>query len=123
MSENATPNMAWRVYNQTHASFVQECDDGRVLESGELHMASGDKKIISAAECSGRAGRYAFGVDEIKTAGMLRRLADDIESGRVMVHSVTTACHAAQEEFTVRELTVEIMEEAPAGRGPQVVPD
>jgi len=88
-----------------------------------MHMASGDKKVISAVECSSRAGRYAFGVDEIKTARMLRRLADDIESGRVMVHSVTTACNATQEEFTVRELTVEIMEEAPAGSGPRAVPD
>lgn len=93
------------------------------LGSGEMHMASGDKKVISAVECSSRAGRYAFGVDEIKTARMLRRLADDIESGSVMVHSVTTSCHATQEEFTVRELTVEIMEEAPAGSGPRAVPD
>ncbi len=87
------------------------------------YMSSGDRKIISAVECSSRAGRYAFGVDEKKAARMLRRLADDIENGRVVVHSVTTACHATQEEFTLRELTVEVMEEAPAARGPQVVPD
>lgn len=102
---------------------LQGCDDGRVLGSGEGHMASGDKKVISAVECSSRAGRFAFGVDETKTARLLRRLAEDIESGKVMVHSVTTACHATQEEFTVRELTVAIMEETAAGKGPQAVSD
>lgn len=86
-------------------------------------MSSGDRKIINAAECSNRAGRYAFGVDEVKTAEMLRRLADDLESGRVLVHRVTTSCHATQDEFTVREIAVELMEEAPRIKGPQVVPD
>ena len=86
-------------------------------------MASGDKRSISAVECSSRAGRYAFGLDDKKAAGMLRRLADDIESGRVVVHSVTTSCHATQEEFTVRELTIETMEEAHAFGGPQMVRD
>jgi hypothetical protein len=86
-------------------------------------MSSGDRKIINAAECSSRAGRYAFGLDEIKTAQMLRRLADDLENGRVLVHRVTTSCHAIHEEFTVRELVVELMEEAPPSKGPQVVRD
>jgi hypothetical protein len=86
-------------------------------------MSSGDRKIINAAECSSRAGRYAFGLDESKTVQMLRRLADDLENGRVLVHRVTTSCHAIHEEFTVRELVVELMEEAPPSKGPQVVRD
>ena len=87
-------------------------------------MSSGDKKLINAAECSSRAGRYAFGLDEMKTVAMLRRLADDLESGKVLVHRVTTSCHATHDEFTVRELVVELLEEAPVvSRGPQVVPD
>ncbi|HET7871870.1 MAG TPA: hypothetical protein VFL42_05120 [Terriglobales bacterium] len=86
-------------------------------------MSSGDRKIINAAECSSRAGRFAFGLDESKTVQMLRRLADDLENGRVLVHRVTTSCHAIHEEFTVRELVVELMEEAPPSKGPQVVRD
>jgi hypothetical protein len=86
-------------------------------------MSSGDRKIFNAAECSHRAGRYAFGLDEMKAAGMLRRLADDLENGKVLVHRVTTSCHAIHDEFTVRELVVELMEEAPGEQGPQVVPD
>ena len=86
-------------------------------------MSSGDRKVINAAECSNRAGRYAFGVDEIKTAEMLRRLAEDLEKGRVLVHRVTTSCHATQDEFTVREIVVELLEEAPRGKGLQVVTD
>jgi hypothetical protein len=86
-------------------------------------MSSGDRKIINAAECSSRAGRYAFGLDEVKTASMLRQLADDLENGKVLVHRVTTSCHAIHDEFTIRELVVELMEEAPLRRGPQVVPD
>jgi hypothetical protein len=54
---------------------------------------------------------------------MLRQLADDLENGKVLVHRVTTSCHAIHDEFTIRELVVELMEEAPLRRGPQVVPD
>jgi hypothetical protein len=86
-------------------------------------MSSGDRKFINAVECSKRAGRYAFGLDEIKTAEMLRRLADDLENGKVLVHRVTTSCHATQDEFTIREIVVELLEEALRNKGPQAVGD
>jgi len=85
-------------------------------------MASGDMKLISAAECANRAGKYAFGLDEAKAVQMLRRLADDLEAGRVALFSVTTSSHATHEEFTVRELAVELLEEIPAPAAPPAGP-
>jgi len=76
--------------------------------------------MTNAAECANRAGRHAFGLNEAKTVKALRKLADEIEAGIVALHSVTTSCHAAHEEFTVREVVVEVLEECP-GVGPRVV--
>ncbi len=70
--------------------------------------------MINASECAKKAGKYAFGLDEARTADMLRRLAGDIEAGNVALHSVSTSSHATHEEFTVRELVIEVLEESPA---------
>jgi hypothetical protein len=83
---------------------------------------SGTKKTLTAVDCAGRAGKYAFGLNETKTVSMLRKLADDLESGSVALHSVTTSSHATHEEFTIQEFVVEVLEEAPIV-GPQVVKD
>lgn len=76
--------------------------------------------MINASECAKKAGKYAFGLDEARTAGMLRQMADDIEKGNVALHSVSTSSHASHDEFSIRELVVEVLEEIPA-RGPRVV--
>jgi hypothetical protein len=78
--------------------------------------------MTNAAECANRAGKHAFGLNEAKTVKALRKLADEIEAGTVALHSVTTSCHAAHEEFTVREVVIEVLEESPAV-GPRVVKD
>jgi hypothetical protein len=79
-------------------------------------MTSGGKTSIHAAECADRAGRYAFGLNDAKAVAALRKLADDIECGTVVLHSVTTSCHATHEEFAVREVVVEVLEEySPVG--------
>jgi hypothetical protein len=76
--------------------------------------------MINATECASKAGRYAFGLDEARTAAALRKLADEIEAGSVVLHSVTTSSHAAHNEFSVRELVIEVLEESP-NAGPRVV--
>jgi len=76
--------------------------------------------IRRASECSNRAGRYSFGVDEARTAEALRKLADEIESGKVALYSVSTSCRAAHDEFTVRELVIEVLDE-PSEAGLQVI--
>ena len=76
--------------------------------------------MINATECAKRAGRYAFGLDEARTAEMLRRLAGDIEAGKVALHGVSTSTHAAHEEFTVREVLIEVLEESSVP-GPRVI--
>jgi hypothetical protein len=76
--------------------------------------------INNANECANKAGKYSFGVDEAKTAEALRKLADEIESGRVVLYSVSTSSHATHEEFTIREVTIEVLEES-AGKRPQKI--
>jgi hypothetical protein len=85
-------------------------------------MSSGVRTIITAAECADRAGKHAFGLNETKAIQALRKLADDIETGNVVLHSVTTASHATHEEFAIREVTIEVLEEYSAP-GPRVVKD
>ena len=75
---------------------------------------------MNAAECADRAEKHAFGLNDNKTAMALRQLADDIEAGTVVLNSVTTSTHATHEEFTVREIVIEVLEEYPIG-GPHVV--
>ncbi|HZU29885.1 MAG TPA: hypothetical protein VFB79_02150 [Candidatus Angelobacter sp.] len=81
-------------------------------------MISG--KPINAAECTDRAGKHAFGLNDNKAVAALRKLADDIEAGNVVLHSVSTSCHATHEEFTIREVVVEVLEEYPTV-GPRMV--
>jgi hypothetical protein len=76
--------------------------------------------MINASECARKNGKYAFGLDEAETAQALRRLADDIEAGNVALHSVSTSSRAAHEEFTVRELVIEVLEENPVA-GPRMI--
>jgi hypothetical protein len=76
--------------------------------------------MIHAVECTKKTGKYGFGVDEVRTAQLLRALADDIEMGKVALHSVSTSSHATHEEFAVRELVVEVLEEI-AVSGPRVI--
>jgi hypothetical protein len=70
-------------------------------------MISG-KTTINAAECADRAGKHAFGLNDNKTVIALRKLADDIEAGTVVLNSLTTSSHATHEEFTVREIVIEV---------------
>jgi len=82
-------------------------------------MTSG-RTTINAAECADKAGRHAFGLNDAKAVAALRQLADDIEAGQVALHSMTTSSHAAHEEFTVREVIIEVLEEYP-NNGPVMV--
>ncbi|HLW53895.1 MAG TPA: hypothetical protein VKW06_13740 [Candidatus Angelobacter sp.] len=75
--------------------------------------------IKNANECANAVGKYSFGVDEGKTAQALRKLADEIDSGKVALYSVSTSIHATHEEFTVREVVIELLEESSSG--PQVI--
>jgi hypothetical protein len=83
-------------------------------------MISGGSTTINAAECAERAGKHAFGLNDNKAVIALRKLADDIESGNVILHSVSTATHATHEEFTIREVVIEVLEEYP-NVGPRMV--
>lgn len=83
-------------------------------------MISGGSRNFNAAECADRAGKHAFGLNDNKTVMALRKLADDIEAGTVVLNSVTTSTHATHEEFTVREIVIEVLEEYPSA-GPHVV--
>jgi hypothetical protein len=76
--------------------------------------------INSASECARKAGKYYFGVDEARTAEALRKLADEIETGKVALFSVSTSCHTSHDEFTVRELVIEVLDEV-SGTGPHVI--
>jgi hypothetical protein len=76
--------------------------------------------MFNATECARRSGRYAFGVDEARTAQALRKLADEIDAGVVVVHSVSTNSRATHEEFTVRELVIEVLEDTSIS-GPRAV--
>jgi hypothetical protein len=83
-------------------------------------MISGGRTHINAAECADRAGKHAFGLNDTKAVAALRKLADDIEAGTVVLHSVTTTSHATHEEFTIREVVIEVLEEYPSV-GPRMV--
>jgi len=83
-------------------------------------MISGGRKTINAAECADRAGKHAFGLNDAKTVIALRKLADDIEAGTVVLNSVTTSSHATHEEFAVREIVIEVLEDYPEA-GPRMV--
>ncbi|HSM84708.1 MAG TPA: hypothetical protein VLT16_01095 [Candidatus Limnocylindrales bacterium] len=90
-------------------------------------MASEGKKI-HAADCASRAGKFAFGLDEAKAVQLLRKLADEVETGKVLLHSVSTSCHATHDEFTVREVVIQLLEEAADGpallnNGPRILKD
>ena len=83
-------------------------------------MISGGRTNINAAECADRAEKHAFGLNDNKTVIALRKLADDIEAGTVVLNSVTTSSHATHEEFTVREIVIAVLEDYPEA-GPSVV--
>jgi hypothetical protein len=80
-------------------------------------------RTINAAECADRAGKHAFGLNEDKAVTALRKLADDIEAGNVVLHSVSTTSHATHEEFTIREVVIEVLEEYPTASGPRIIKD
>jgi hypothetical protein len=75
---------------------------------------------MHAAECAERSGQHAFGLNDTKAVAALRKLADDIEAGAVVLYSLSTTSHASHEEFAVREVVVEVLEDYPAA-GPQIV--
>jgi hypothetical protein len=87
---------------------------------GRNYMISGGRTNINAAECADRAGKHAFGLNDTKAVAALRKLADDIEAGTVVLHSVTTTSHATHEEFTIREVVIEVLEEY-SSVGPRMV--
>ena len=91
-----------------------------VAGKGKGHMMSGSRTSIEAAECADRAGKHAFGLNDAKTVIALRKLADDIEAGNVVLQSVTTSSHATHEEFAIREVVIEVLEDYP-GAGPRMV--
>jgi hypothetical protein len=76
--------------------------------------------MINASDCAKKAGKYAFGLDEAQTAEMLHKLADEIAAGKVALHSVSTSSQATHDQFTIRELVIEILEETPMA-GPRMV--
>ena len=75
---------------------------------------------IHAADCADRAGKHAFGLNDNKAVIALRKLADDIEAGNVVLHSVSTTSHATHEEFAIREVVIEVLEDYPSA-GPRMV--
>jgi hypothetical protein len=77
-------------------------------------------RTINAVECADRAGKHAFGLNENKAVMALRKLADDIEAGNVVLHSVSTSSHATHDEFAIREVVVEVLEEYPVA-GPRMI--
>jgi hypothetical protein len=83
-------------------------------------MISGRKTTINAVECADRAGKHAFGLNDNKTVAALRKLADDIEAGTVVLNSISTSSYATHEEFAIREIVIEVLEEY-AEMGPRVV--
>jgi len=83
-------------------------------------MISGGRTSIHAAECADRAGKHAFGLNDTKAIAALRKLADDIEAGTVVLNSVTTSSHATHEEFAIREVVIEVLEDYPSV-GPRMV--
>lgn len=85
-------------------------------------MASREKQFMDASNCANRAGRFAFGLEDAKAVAALRQMADDIEAGIVVLHSVSSSSHATHDEFVVRELTIEVLEELPQ-TGPKIVRD
>jgi hypothetical protein len=72
-------------------------------------------KLLNATDCAERAGKYAFGLNESKAIQLLRELANDLEAGKAVLHSVSTASHATQDEFTIREVVIELLEESAEG--------
>jgi hypothetical protein len=76
--------------------------------------------MMNATECANKSGKYAFGLDEARTAEALRKLADEIDAGKVALYSVSTSSRASHGEFTVREVVIEVLEESTSGK-PQVV--
>jgi hypothetical protein len=83
-------------------------------------LPRGGKKMMNATECANKSGKYAFGLDEARTAEALRKLADEIDAGKVALYSVSTSSRASHGEFTVREVVIEVLEESTSGK-PQVV--
>ena len=83
-------------------------------------MIRAGRTSINAAECANQAGRHAFGLNDAKAVAALRQLADEIEAGTVALHSVTTSSHATHEEFAVREIVIEVLEEYP-NAGPRMI--
>jgi hypothetical protein len=71
-----------------------------------------EKRLMSAIDCAGRKDDLAFGLNENKTARLLRELAGDLEAGRALLQRVSTSLHAMREEFTVREIVIELLEES-----------
>lgn len=76
--------------------------------------------MFKAADCARKAGKFAFGLDETRTAQMLHQLADEIQQGKVALHSVSTTSHATPDDFTIREFVIEVLEEN-AVAGPRVI--
>ena len=83
-------------------------------------MISGGRTTINAAECADRAGKHAFGLNDAKAVAALRKLADEIEAGTVVLNSLTTSSHATHEEFAIREVVIEVLEDYPTV-GPRMI--
>jgi hypothetical protein len=56
-------------------------------------------------------------MDESKAVAALRQLADEIEAGTVILHSITNSSCATHEEFVISEVVIEVLE-GPSNQGP-----
>lgn len=74
--------------------------------------------MLSANDFSKRTtAGFTFGADAKATAARLRRLADDIESGQVLLQNVEIKGAASAEDFTNIVVTLTLHERVPAPPG------
>jgi hypothetical protein len=71
--------------------------------------------------------RYSFGIDSAKTSKELRKLADAIDVGRVLVNSVMAVGRATAQDFTETRVVLRLVEKMPPekvliGNDGEVVP-
>jgi hypothetical protein len=62
---------------------------------------------------SANGDEYAFGVDVVKTAAVLRELADKIETREMLMQSVRVSGMANHEDFTLTSVRLVIAEKHP----------
>jgi hypothetical protein len=69
--------------------------------------------MIKGHDFAGRTGGnecYAFDIDVKSSAAALRRIADQIEAGTIMMQSVTVSDRTEKEDFTITTLAIAFAE-------------